>query len=72
MKTRWYLKNEKIRKTVLKILALLDGLTYDEAELILNCTNEEIRFNSFVCQVESIHQQCVQKPNNTPLQNLQE
>ena len=61
--SRWYNKNEKRRETIQRILAILNGLTHNEAELILKCALEELQFTSFVCQDEFINQKYAQNLN---------
>lgn len=61
---RWYNVSEKRRETIQQILAILNGIPYKEAKLILECTLEELSFSSFVaCQDKSNHQQYAQNLN---------
>ena len=68
---RWYNNDKKRSETIKKILKTLEGLTYNEAETILNCALEELSFNSFVYPSESTLCKCGQKPNHILSQNLQ-
>ena len=72
MTGRWYLKDKQKSETISKILAVLNGLTFKEASLILDCTANELAFKSFVCQDEAVYRQSVQMPNHSIDQILQE
>lgn len=50
--TRWYNKDEKRCETIKQIIAILNGVTHNEAKLILKCTLEELSFTSFVGKVD--------------------